>query len=307
LRFEGIDYGKIVFGLYQFSVPRRGKMNYRHAYHAGNHADVFKHIILARIISYLKSKDKPFAYLDTHAGIGTYDLLSAEAGKTFEWETGIGKMREVFDHAVEQLIAPYRDVITGLNDRARLRFYPGSPTLAARLSRPRDRLIFNELHPEDAKLAEQQFADDRQVRVTQSDALASIKTTLPFPQRRGLVLIDPPYEVTDETERTLRALAHGYKRMPGAIFALWFPIKGPSFSNAFIESVKQLKTPETLLAELRVREVIDGGPLAGSGMIIINPPWTLHDELQTLLPALAARLGIDGRGESRIEWLSPPS
>lgn len=281
-------------------------MNYRHAYHAGNHADVLKHIILVRIISYLKMKDKSYAYLDAHAGIGTYDLLSAEAGKTFEWETGVGKLFDRFDPTVEALIAPYREVLESLNDSGRLRYYPGSPTLAARLSRSRDSLIFNELHPQDAKLVELAFAADKRVRVTAVDALVSVKTALPFPQRRGLVLIDPSYEVPDETERAVRALAQGMKRMPGAVFAIWYPVKGPSFSKPFVDAVKQLNTPDTLLAELRIKVAKETAGLAGSGMIIVNPPWTLHDDLQILLPALAARLGIEGGGESRIEWLSPP-
>ena len=173
-------------------------MNYRHAYHAGNHADVLKHAVLARIVEHLKKKDKPFRVVDAHAGIGLYRLDSIEAGKTREWEGGIGRLAAPLDAEAEMLLTPYRQVIAALNPPGERLAYPGSPEVVARLMRAGDRLVANELHPEDNMALARHFLRDGRVRVTEVDAEVCVKANLPPPERRGLVLIDPPYEDADE-------------------------------------------------------------------------------------------------------------
>jgi 23S rRNA (adenine2030-N6)-methyltransferase len=281
-------------------------MNYRHAFHAGNHADVLKHAVMARIIEHLKIKDKPFAVLDAHAGIGAYDLEGVQATKTGEWQGGIGKMADAFAPEVEQILAPYREVLRDMNTNGALRFYPGSPELALRLLRAGDRLIANELHPVDAETLRDNYRHDARVRVTSVDATQSAKAELPFPQRRGLVLLDPPYEVLDETERTLKALTFGHRRFAGGTFVIWYPVTTEEFAANFVAAVQALALPKALHAELRVKAAFERGGLSGSGLIIVNPPWKLDDELKILLPALAARLGLGTWGRGQVDWLTPP-
>lgn len=281
-------------------------MNYRHAYHAGNHADVLKHVVFARIIEHLKKKDKPFGILDAHGGVGAYDLTGIEAGKTGEWETGVGKITAPFTDEIEELLMPYRLVLSELNPDGGSRYYPGSPEISVRLMRLSDRLTANEMHPIDAELLKSNYQSDGRVLVTALDAGIAIKAMLPLNEKRGVVLLDPPYEVLDETQRMITALADGHKRFGTGIFVLWYPVKGFDFSDRLIIAAKALALPEMLQVELRVKESFQGGGLAGSGLIIVNPPWKLADELAILLPALAARLGVGEWGRSHLEWLTPP-
>jgi 23S rRNA (adenine2030-N6)-methyltransferase len=281
-------------------------MNYRHAYHAGNHADVLKHIVLARVLEHLKKKDKPFRMVDAHAGTGIYDLNGIEAGKTGEWQGGIGKMRDAFAPAVEMLIAPYRKAIGDLNSGGTLSIYPGSPELCLRSMRAGDRMIANELHPEDAMALERHFIGDRRVKVTTADALICIKSQLPPPERRGLVLIDPPFEEKAESERALLMLKQGRRRFTQGIFMLWYPLKTDPVGETLMAGVRALGTAASLRVELRVREAFAGGGLAGSGLIIVNTPWKLDEELRIIVPALAERLGMGNWGRATVEWLVPP-
>ena len=281
-------------------------MNYRHAYHAGNHADVLKHIVLARLIEHMKKKDKPFRVIDAHAGIGLYDLSGIEAGKTREWEGGIGKLAAPFDAEVEALIAPYRGVIDELNSGGVLSTYPGSPELALRLMRAGDSMIANELHPEDAMTLERHVTGDRRVKVTALDADICIKANLPPPERRGVILIDPPYEAKTETERALRMLAHGLRRFAQGVFVLWYPLKADPIAEVLTAEARALGAAATLKVELRIREAFTGGGLAGSGLLIINTPWKLDAELRVIVPALAQRLGLGDWGQASVEWLVPP-
>ena len=281
-------------------------MNYRHAYHAGNHADVLKHIVLARLIEHMKKKDKPFRVIDAHAGIGLYDLSGIEAGKTREWEGGIGKLAAPFDAEVEALIAPYRGVIDELNSGGVLSTYPGSPELALRLMRAGDSMIANELHPEDAMALERHVTGDRRVKVTVLDAEICIKANLPPPERRGVILIDPPYEAKTETERALRMLAHGLRRFAQGVFVLWYPLKADPIAEVLTAEARALGAAATLKVELRIREAFTGGGLAGSGLLIINTPWKLDAELRVIVPALAQRLGLGDWGQASVEWLVPP-
>lgn len=281
-------------------------MNYRHAYHAGNHADVLKHIVLSRIIEHLKKKVKPFRLIDAHAGIGLYDLHGVEAGKTREWEGGIGKMAEAFTPEVEALLAPYRGVIDELNSGSGITLYPGSPELALRLMRDGDSMVANELHPEDAMTLERHLIGDTRVRVTSLDAEICIKANLPPPERRGVVLIDPPYEVTNEAERAVRMLAQGLRRFANGVFVLWYPVKDDAIAGTLAREVKALGIASTLRVELRVREAFSGGGLAGSGVFIVNTPWMLDQDLRLVVPALAGRLGLGEWGHGQVEWLVPP-
>jgi 23S rRNA (adenine2030-N6)-methyltransferase len=281
-------------------------LNYRHAYHAGNHADVLKHIVLARVLEHLKKKDKPFRVIDAHGGIGLYDLGGIEAGKTGEWEGGIGKLAEPFAPEVEALIRPYREVIAAMNAGGGIRLYPGSPELALRLIRAEDRMIANELHPEDAITLERHFIRDSRVDVTSMDAETCIKAKLPPPERRGVILIDPPYELKNEAEKAARMLAHGLRRFAQGVFLLWYPIKDDDTGASIIEGVRDLGVAATLKVEIRVREAFAAGGLAGSGIIILNTPWTLERELETIVPALATRLGLGSWGHGAVEWLVPP-
>jgi 23S rRNA (adenine2030-N6)-methyltransferase len=281
-------------------------MNYRHAYHAGNHADVLKHAVLARVIEHLKKKEKPFRLIDAQAGAGAYGLDGIEAAKTLEWQGGIGKMAEPFAPEIEALLKPYRATIAALNPVGELLRYPGSPEVAARLMRQQDRLVANELHPDDNAALERQFPRDANVTVTMLDAEACVKSNLPPPERRGLILIDPSYEERDEAERALRTLAQGYRRFASGVFMLWYPVKGDSLAGRIIAACAELALPGTLRVEMRIREAFKDGGLAGSGMAIVNPPWHLDEELRLLVPALASRLGIGDWGHATVDWLVPP-
>lgn len=282
-------------------------MNYRHAYHAGNHADVLKHAVLARLMEHLKKKDKPFRVIDAHAGIGLYDLAGLEAGKTGEWEGGIGKLAEPFSAEIEALLAPYRDVIAALNPDGGLRYYPGSPELSLRLMRPNDRLIANELHPQDAIALEQQYLHDPRCDVTSMDAETCLKAKLPPPERRGVILVDPPYELKTEAEKTVRMLEQGVRRFAQGVYVVWYPMKADQTAETVLTGAKEIGLPGTLKVQMRVREAFKGGGLAGSGLVILNAPWKLDAELRQLVPALAQRLGIGSWGQAEVSWLNTPT
>lgn len=281
-------------------------MNYRHAYHAGNHADVLKHVVLTRVLAALNRKDKPYRVIDAHAGSGLYALDGVEAGKTGEWQGGIGKLTAPFAPDVETLLAPYREILAALNPDGNQRLYPGSPEIAARMMRHGDHLIANELHPEDAARLAAHYRRDKRVKVLELDAEICVKANLPPPERRGLVLIDPPYEQRDEAAKAARMLAEGLRRFPTGIFLVWYPIKAKGDDDTCRDAARALGRPGTLAAELRIREPFKEGGLAGSGLVVVNAPWKLDGELELLLPALAIRLGIGSWGQGRMEWLVPP-
>lgn len=281
-------------------------MNYRHVYHAGNHGDVLKHIVLTRLLAHLAKKPKPFRVIDAHAGVGRYRLDGVEAGKTREWEGGIGKLTEPFVPEVETLLVPYRQIIAALNPEGEMRVYPGSPEIALRMMRAGDRLVANELHPEDRALLAANYSHDRRLTVRQLDAAECVRANCPPPERRGLVLIDPPYEQPGEAEKASRMLADGLRRFPTGIFMLWYPVKGKGEEAMLVEAARALGISQTLKAELRVREPFRQGGLAGSGLIIANAPWKLDEELALILPALGERLGIGEWGRGEAEWLVPP-
>ena len=278
-------------------------MNYRHAFHAGNFADVMKHITLTRLIDYLKLKPAAFRVIDTHAGIGRYSLTGEEAKRNPEWMAGIGKLlkAELPDKA-KALIRPYLDVVEDLNPNGTLARYPGSPLIARKLFRPQDRLSALELQPADYRKLRDLFESDVQVRVTELDGWLALNAYVPPKEKRGLVLVDPPFEEPGEFARLVEGVAKAHKKWATGLYALWYPIKDPREINAFVADLKATGIPKMLRAELTIGPPV-AGTLYGSGLILINPPFTLEGELQSILPALARVLG-DGRGGHRMDRLS---
>ncbi len=279
-------------------------MNYRHIYHAGNFADVLKHAVLARLIRYMQKKDAAFRVLDTHAGIGLYDLSSEEAQKTGEWSEGIGKLLDTeLAPQVAELLEPYLSAVRELNAEGGIRLYPGSPKLARMLFRPQDRLSAMELHPEDFARLHRLFEGDHQVRITELNGWLSLGAHLPPKEKRGIVLVDPPFEEDGEYERLVVGLAKAYRRFPGGTYCLWYPLKKGAPIKEFHEALQALDIPKILCAELIVRSDRGINGLTGSGLIIVNPPFTLKDELHALLPALKDHLAQDRYASHRAFWL----
>jgi 23S rRNA (adenine2030-N6)-methyltransferase len=279
-------------------------MNYRHIYHAGNVADVLKHAVLARLVTYLRQKDKAFRVLDTHAGIGLYDLSTTQAQKTGEWRDGIGKLLEAaLPPSMADLLEPYLSMIRTLNPEGGLRFYPGSPLLVRQLLRPQDRLSAMELHPEDCDTLRHLFEGDHQVRVTLLDGWLALGAHLPPKERRGLILVDPPFEIEGEYERLVEGLHKGWRRFAGGMFCLWYPLKAGAPVAAFHAALQALDIPNMLAVELVFRDATTTMGLSGSGLILVNPPYTLHKELESLLPWLRDTLAMDASAASRLWWL----
>ena len=271
-------------------------MNYRHTYHAGNFADVLKHAVLAQIITYLKRKDHAFRIIDTHAGIGTYDLSSSEAQKTGEWREGIGRLTQAkLSPELTAFLAPWLEAVQTLNPDGGMRHYPGSPRLARLLMRKQDRLTAIELHPQDVQQLRSGFDGDYQVRVIELDGWLALGGHLPPKEKRGLVLIDPPFEEDGEYDRMVDGLARATRRFPGGTYMLWHPIKADSPLAAFDKKLIALGRPRTLSVRMLARGNNNAPSLNGSGLVIINPPFTLEAELKQILPELS-RLLAQGPG-----------
>ena len=281
-------------------------MNYRHAYHAGSFADVLKHVVLTRIVEYLKRKEAAFRVIDTHAGIGLYDLASDEAQRTGEWRSGIGRLvGHRFAPDAQILLQPYLDAVGIAADTSELGEYPGSPLIARRLLRPQDRLFAIELHPEDAVALKGLFAGDVQVRVLELDGWLALGAQLPPKERRGLVLIDPPFEEDGEFGRMVTGLEKAHRRWPGGSYALWYPIKDRRAVTAFREGLAECGIPKILDVSLEVGASSQDPTLDGSGMMVLNPPFVLVDELTVLLPPLTNALAAGPGARFAINWISP--
>jgi 23S rRNA (adenine2030-N6)-methyltransferase len=277
-------------------------VNYRHAFHAGNFCDVMKHIILVRLIEYLKLKPGAFRVIDTHAGIGRYSLTGDEAKRSPEWMDGIGKLLKAELAAKPKaLIQPYLDVVAGENQNGTLARYPGSPLIARKLFRPQDRLSALELHPKDARELGKHFEGDVQARITALDGWLALNAYVPPKEKRGLVLVDPPFEEPGEWERLVDGLTKAHKKWATGLYALWYPLKEPREVNGFVTALKATGITRMLRAELLVERAV-AGKLYGSGLIVVNPPYVLEDELKSILPALVKALGKDGASH-RIEWI----
>ena len=273
-------------------------MNYRHVFHAGNFADVVKHVVLTRIIEYLKRKDAAFRVIDTHAGVGLYDLSSEEAARTGEWHDGIGRLvGQRFAPDVEALLSPYLDAV-GLGAAAgQVAEYPGSPLIAHRLLREQDRLFAIELHPQDASALKKLFAADIQVRVIELDGWLALGAHLPPKEKRGLVLVDPPFEEPGEFDRIVAAFAKAHRRWPGGVYAIWYPIKDRAAVAHFRKALSETGIPKILDISLETRAPSPEPQLDGCGIVVVNPPYTLEGEMKLLLPALSKILA-DGPGAS---------
>lgn len=280
-------------------------LSYRHAFHAGNHADVLKHFVLVRLLRHLALKDKPFWVIDTHAGAGAYGLDAGYAAKNAEFADGIGRLLERTD--LPAALADYVDLVRGMNPDGRLSFYPGSPYLAAKLLRPRDRLRLFEMHPTDVDLLGKTFQNDKRVIVTRGDGFAGLRALLPPPPRRGLVLIDPSYEDKADYSRVVEALKDSLKRFPTGAYAIWYPQLARPEARRLPERLRALKDAAWLDASLSVRKAAAGEPgMNGSGLFVVNPPWTLADSLRACLPALKSALALDDNAAFHLETSPEP-
>jgi 23S rRNA (adenine2030-N6)-methyltransferase len=280
-------------------------MNYRHIYHAGNFADVLKHAVLARLIVYLQQKDKAFRVIDTHAGIGVYDLSSEDAQKTGEWQEGIGLLRNAKLPAnVAPLLRSYLDTIETLNPDGGLKTYPGSPKIARLLLRTQDRLSLMELHPADFEELAGNFAGDFQTRATHLDGWLALNAHVPPKEKRGLILVDPPFEQEGEYRRLVDGFAKAYRKFPGGVYCLWYPLKNGAPIKDFHDALKALEIPKILCVELSVKSDRDTTGLSGTGLIVVNPPYTLKGELDILLPFLKERLAQDRFASARSFWIA---
>ncbi|MFZ5724107.1 MAG: 23S rRNA (adenine(2030)-N(6))-methyltransferase RlmJ [Pseudomonadota bacterium] len=285
-------------------------MNYRHGFHAGNFADVLKHVTSTAIVDYLAQKDAPFCVLDTHAGRGSYDLVAGQAERTREYETGIGRLWAATE--APPLTARWLALVREFNglrggNRDLLATYPGSPRLARLQLRPQDRIVACELHPEENALLKAEFRGDPQVQVHARSGWEALGALLPPKEKRGLVLIDPPYEAQEEElTQAADALVAAHARFPTGVLALWYPVKERTTIARFHRRLAAAGIRRMLAAELCVRPDDNRLQLNGSGMIVVNPPWQLDDKLAVELPWLWQRLRIDG-GRHDLRWLSPPA
>ena len=270
-------------------------MNYQHAFHAGNFADVHKHLVLTLVVMHLRKKDTAFRLIDTHAGAGRYDLLGAEALRSGEWRDGIGRLWDAarsgaVTEPVRELIAPYLDAVAALNPDGDLRFYPGSPLLAAVLLRPQDRLIACELEPRAAAGLRAALGGDRRAKVLALDGWIALAANVPPKERRGLVLIDPPFEDAGDFLRLSADLAKAYRKWPTGIYLLWYPIKERNAPDALAQRLGKLAIPKILRSELLLGPPRPDAGLVGSGLFVVNPPFTLAADLRRVGPELAKAL-----------------
>ena len=270
-----------------------GAMNYRHAFHAGNFADVVKHLALVSILSYLKKKGAGFAVVDTHAGRGVYDLGSDEARRGGEAEAGIARLRDVTGGG--ETLETYLRLAEGPR-------YPGSPLIAAKLIRAQDRLVAIEKHPDDVKTLAATLSPFRRARAVEGDGYAQLPALLPPPERRGLVLIDPPYEAPDEFGQAARAVAAAMQRFATGIVMVWFPIKSAPAAAAFAGEVLAAGLRKALRLDISVAAQADTKPgrLAAAGLLVINPPYGFAADMRQALDIVAPRLG----GAARLDWLA---
>ncbi|MFB9264593.1 23S rRNA (adenine(2030)-N(6))-methyltransferase RlmJ [Bradyrhizobium erythrophlei] len=286
-------------------------MNYRHAFHAGNFADVVKHIVLVRMLTYLQEKQAPFRIIDTHAGAGLYDLTSSEAQRSGEWLTGIARLMQArFSDKALPLVGPYLDIVRAFNPKAELKAYPGSPLIARALMRPQDRLTACEIEPAARKQLIDALRRDAQARVVDLDGWTALPAFVPPNERRGLVLIDPPFEAKDEFEQLTRGFTDAFAKWPTGAYLMWYPVKARRSPDELARKVAAVvatsRPPGTCLRlEFSVAPQETGGALVSTGLLIVNPPWTLANELKIILPELEKPLGQGGAARFRLEVPKP--
>jgi 23S rRNA (adenine2030-N6)-methyltransferase len=286
-------------------------MNYRHAFHAGGFADVIKHIVLVRILTYLQDKQAAFRVIDTHAGAGVYDLTGDEARRGGEWLTGIARMMQArFSEKAQPLVTPYLDIVRAFNPQAELKSYPGSPLIARALLRPQDRLTACEVEPKARKRLIDALRRDTQARVVDLDGWMALPAFVPPKERRGLVLVDPSYEQKDEFERMADGFAQAFAKWPTGTYLLWYPVKSRRATDSLarhVAAVAGAAVPagKCLRLEFSVAPQSAEAGLASAGLLIVNPPWTLAGELKAILPELEKPLGQGGAGRFRLETAKP--
>jgi len=277
-------------------------LSYRHLFHAGNYADVFKHALLARLLIALGAKVKPYCYIDTHAGTGRYDLGHEWAWKTREFETGIRKLWDRKD--IPAALAPYLDAVRSENPKGRLRYYPGSPLLALKLRRPDDRILLTELNKTDCAELEMAMGGERHVTVHLMDGYEALQKFLPPQERRGIVLLDSSFDRSEEFARISKALKAAHQRWATGMYAIWYPLMAPEVMEGFMRSVKGSGIGKILRLEMRIREPAPDTPAPGCGMLIVNPPWKFDAEARPLLDWIWKALAEDGAGGVKVEWLA---
>lgn len=286
-------------------------MNYRHAFHAGGFADVIKHIVLARILTYLQDKPAAFRVIDTHAGAGVYDLTGDEGRRGGEWLTGIARVMQArFSETTASLVAPYLDIVRAFNSQRELEVYPGSPLIARALLRPQDRQTACEVEPKARKHLIDALRRDTQARVVDLDGWLALPAFVPPNERRGLVLVDPPYEQKDEFERMAEGFAEAFAKWPTGSYLLWYPVKSRRATDSLARHVAQSvgggpSPGKCLRLEFSVAPQNAGTNLTSAGLLIVNPPWTLAGELRTILPELEKPLGQGGAGRYKLETPKP--
>lgn len=276
-------------------------LSYRHQFHAGSVSDVFKHAILTRLLAALTRKDKPFCMLDTHAGIGLYDLQHPWAQKTGEWRQGIGRIWGRAD--APSSLVPYLDAIRADNAEGPLRRYPGSPRIARRLMRAEDRLVLCELNQEDCEALKAVFKGVRHTSIHHQDGFSAIRAFLPPKERRGLTFIDAAFDQSDEFRRIARAIKEAHARFASGVIAAWYPLMAAEVLEAFSRSLQAIGVPKTLRLEWSIHPEDWTAHIRGSGMIIVNPPYGLDQEVPPLLDWLWRALSPEKHGGVRCEWL----
>lgn len=271
-------------------------MNYRHAFHAGNFADVVKHAALVLLIERLKEKEAAFRIIDTHAGAGFYDVTGSAASRTGEWKNGIGRiLPQSLAPSLKALLKPYLEILTNANGGDAFMHYPGSPWIARQLLRPQDRLTAIELHPQDSTELRDLFAGDSHVKTITLDGWLALGSFVPPKERRGIVLVDPPFEERDDFDKLVAGLRLAHRRWPTGIYALWYPVKDIAAIDRFRKNLVRTGIRRLLRAELFVRNRAAVGQLNGTGLIVCNPPWKFEEALNTLLAGLWPHLA-DGPG-----------
>jgi 23S rRNA (adenine2030-N6)-methyltransferase len=286
-------------------------MNYRHAFHAGGFADVIKHIVLVRILTYLQEKPAAFRVIDTHAGAGVYDLTGEEARRGGEWLTGIARIMQArFSETALPLLQPYLDIVRAFNPQRDLQAYPGSPLIARALLRPQDRLTACEVEPKARKHLIDALRRDTQARVVDLDGWMALPAFVPPNERRGLVLIDPPYEQKDEFERMAEGFAQAFAKWPTGSYLLWYPVKSRRATDNLARQVAEAagagaQPAKCLRLEFSVAPQAAEAGLISAGLLIVNPPWKLLGELKAILPELEKPLGQGGAGRFRLETPKP--
>ncbi|MBI0006686.1 MULTISPECIES: 23S rRNA (adenine(2030)-N(6))-methyltransferase RlmJ [Gilliamella] len=278
-------------------------LSYRHSYHAGNHADVLKHIVLTLCINSLKEKEKPFLYLDTHSGAGRYLLQSEHSEKTGEYLSGINLIWQQSE--TPELLNTYLSVLKRYNPFDNLKYYLGSPLIAKQLLREQDKINLTELHPTDYPLLRQEFSKDKRARVLREDGFSQLKSKLPPESRRGIVLIDPSYEIKDDYQKIPKALLEAYKRFATGIYLIWYPVVSRTQTQKMIDEIVNLGIKKISQFEFAIKPDNNQKGMTASGMIVINPPWKLQQQMQTIMPWLKNTLDTEKTGNYLIKELVP--